>query len=212
MKELSIDELITHLLGLLEKRCEKRILIGITGAPASGKSTLSELIVESINDHLKKNISAIVPQDGFHYDDQLLREINRLPFKGAPDTFDVDGLEVLLKRLKVEDEVAIPLFDRKLEVSRNCARLITAENKLLIVEGNYLLLENHAGWKQLKPFFDFTVSLAVPFPELEKRLLQRWIDHGYEIDDARIKIQQNDLPNADTVIKQSTESDCILRS
>lgn len=210
MKEISISELLDYLVRLLEKSEGRRVLIGVSGAPASGKSTLAESLVEQLNSVFNKKVSAIIPQDGFHYDDSVLKSMNRLSFKGAPDTFDVNGLVALLKRLVAEDEVAIPLFDRELEVSRNSARIITAENKLLIMEGNYLLLNNHKGWKKLKPFFDHTILLSVPILDIEKRLIQRWVDYGYTAKDAHEKVHRNDLINANTVINESLDSDFVL--
>ena len=102
-----------------------------------------------------------VPMDGFHYDDAVLIARGARDRKGAPDTFDVHGFLHLLRRLRVEDEVAIPLFDRDLEISRAGADIVTVADRLLVVEGNYLLL-NEAPWPEAAPLFDLTVWIDVP--------------------------------------------------
>ncbi|MCB1756742.1 MAG: nucleoside/nucleotide kinase family protein, partial [Gammaproteobacteria bacterium] len=152
-----------------------------------------------------------VPQDGFHYDNAILDRRDRLAAKGAPDTFDTEGFRALLTRLKAEATVAIPLFDRTLDVARNAARLIDSSHRLLLVEGNYLLLQNHPQWRQLKPLFDLTVFLETPVQELRRRLQLRWTDLGFNPEKAREKVEGNDLVNAETVIRYSARSDYVLR-
>jgi pantothenate kinase len=81
--------------------------------------------------------------DGYHFDDAVLNERGMRARKGAPETFDVGGLGHMLRRLKLndEDEVAVPVFDRAIEISRAAARLISKTVSTIIVEGNYLLLD-----------------------------------------------------------------------
>ena len=83
-----------------------------------------------------------------------LKEKGLLQKKGAPETFDVYGLLNFIKRLQNEPEVIVPIFDRSLELSRSSAVIISKESKVIIVEGNYLLL-NSQPWKDLQNFFDF---------------------------------------------------------
>ena len=210
MSEISSDQLVT-LLERLQSNCDRRVLIGIAGAPGSGKSTLCEWLSDQLNAQKDHEIAAIVPQDGYHYDNVVLEQRNRLDSKGAPDTFDVAGLYSLVQRLRVEKEVAVPVFDRNLEISRNCARIVSPDHKILLVEGNYLLLDKHSEWSQLKLLFDLTVFLETPLKELQRRLQQRWIDYGLPIAEAIKKAQSNDMINARYVIRHSAKSDYIIR-
>ncbi|MGL6208539.1 MAG: nucleoside/nucleotide kinase family protein, partial [Paracoccaceae bacterium] len=109
-----------------------RFLTALAGPPGAGKSTLAARLVRSLGPGAK-----VVPMDGFHYDDRVLLARGARHRKGAPDTFDVQGFLHLLRRLRTEDEVAIPLFDRDLEISRAGADIVTATDRLLVVEGNY---------------------------------------------------------------------------
>ncbi|AQZ51482.1 nucleoside triphosphate hydrolase [Martelella mediterranea] len=188
-----------------------RRLVAIAGAPGSGKSTLADDLVARLNRRAPGS-AAVIPMDGFHLDDGLLKARGTLSRKGAPYTFDVGGLAAMLRRLRAneEDEIIVPLFDRKLEISRAGARAVPRAVPLLVVEGNYLLLDE-PGWRELRAIFDLTISLDVPFDVLKQRLLQRWTDMGFAPEAAHAKAYENDLPNARTVIDRSHPADIVFR-
>ena len=70
--------------------------------------------------------------EGIWEEDRVLIERGLRARKGAPETFDVLGLLHMLDRLKrnQEDEIAVPVFDRDLEISRAGAR-VTSTMRLL---------------------------------------------------------------------------------
>ena len=183
-----------------------RQVIAIVGAPGAGKSTLVERLAESLAD------TAILPMDGFHYDDAVLHQMGRRPWKGAPDTFDVGGLRSTLARLRdpAEGPVAVPVFDRDLEISRGSARIIGPEARLILAEGNYLLL-NAAPWPSLRPQFDLTIRIEVPEDELRRRLTRRWIGYGLTETEIAFKLDENDLPNGRRAVADSAAPDYLLR-
>ena len=130
--------------------------------------------------------------------------------KGAPFTFDVLGFEVLLKRIKArEPEIAIPVFDRSMELTRAGAEIVTDKAKFILVEGNYLLLKS-APWNKLKPLFDFTLFINVPEAELERRLLGRILSHGYDEAYAKNWIASNDMLNIREVQSNSAKADLVV--
>ncbi len=187
-----------------EKSQGRRFIAALAGPPAAGKSTLAADLAAQIGVGAK-----VVPMDGFHYDDAVLTARGMRERKGAPDTFDVAGFMHLLKRLRVEDEVAIPLFDRALEISRAGADIVTADDKILIVEGNYLLLDQ-APWPSALPLYDLTVWIDVPEAELVQRLITRWAHYGKTAEQARAWIDGNDLPNIRRVVAGSCGADVVI--
>ena len=204
----SSEQLISRLSALPEGR---RTLVAIAGAPGSGKSTVASQLAVGLN---QKNAdrAAVLPMDGYHFDDSLLTAMGRLERKGAPDTFDVGGLLHMLRRLKAntEEAVAVPVFDRELEVARGAARLIRRSTDIILVEGNYLL-SSEAPWSTLESYFDLKVLIDVPESILRERLLTRWAEHGYGPDEALRKAEGNDIPNGRYVRDRSITPDIILR-
>ena len=132
----------------------ERFMVAIAGAPAAGKSTLAEELRDKL---LARGESAVVvPMDGYHFDDIILNARGHRSRKGAPYTFDVAGFEHLLRRIRSrEPDIAIPVFDRTMELSRAGADIISAETRFILVEGNYLLLDEEP-WSRLRLLFDFS--------------------------------------------------------
>jgi pantothenate kinase len=184
-----------------------RLMVAVAGPPGAGKSSFAQALVEALNASAAES-AAVIPMDGFHYDDGVLEARGLRSRKGSPATFDVGGLRHLLLRLRKRDEaeVAVPIFDRRLEISRAGAHIVAAQVRILVVEGNYLLL-NQEPWRQLAPLFDLTAMLRVGRSSLENRLIQRWLAHGFTEAEARAKVLGNDLPNVDVVLEDSLKAD-----
>lgn len=205
---------LAQIADLLESRAAQggRVIAAIAGAPGSGKSTLAEKLVGKLNGR-QAGMAAVLPMDGYHYDDLHLVPAGLRPRKGAPMTFDVGGLFHTLKRLRVrdEDEVAVPVFDRKIEIARAGARLIPKATPVIVVEGNWLLL-NQAPWDRLRPMFDLTVMVEVPEHVLRARLRGRWERLGLSEPEVIAKLEENDLPNGRWVRDGSIAADHVIRN
>ncbi|NVK32405.1 MAG: nucleoside/nucleotide kinase family protein [Gammaproteobacteria bacterium] len=187
----------------------QRILVAIVGAPGSGKSTTSEWLAESLRDTHQLD-TQVVPMDGFHYDNAILDARDLRPRKGAPETFDVDGLENLLARLaKGDKDVAVPVFEREVDLARASARLIPQHTQVLLIEGNYLLLQADP-WSALRQYFDLSAMIDADEVTLRQRLMQRWLDLDYSEESARTKVEGNDMLNAKRVLHESATPDYIL--
>jgi len=176
-----------------------RVILALAGAPGSGKSTLAAALAEALAgrlDGMAPGMAAVLPMDGYHYDDLYLVPAGLRARKGAPQTFDVGGLYHTLRRLRARDEaeVAVPVFDRALEIARAGARLIPASVAVIVVEGNWLLLDQ-APWQRLQPLFDLTAMVEVPEAVLRARLRARWERLGLPEAEILVKLEANDLPN-----------------
>jgi pantothenate kinase len=188
-----------------------RTICAVAGAPGSGKSTLAERLVEQLNEG-EPGSAALLPMDGFHYDDLYLIPAGLRPKKGSPETFDVGGLRHLLLRLRANDEeaVAVPVFDRDIEIARAGARLIPSSVRVIVAEGNYLLL-GRPPWDSLRALFDTTVMIEVPEEELRARLRRRWEGYGLTEDEIAWKLDGNDLPNGRAVAAESAPAEFVVR-
>ena len=183
-----------------------RFITALAGAPGSGKSTLAHDVVAALGAGAR-----VVPMDGFHLDDAVLNARGLRQRKGAPETFDAMGFIHTVHRLRAGEEVAIPVFDRSMELSRAAADVVTDADRFLVVEGNWLLLDE-APWNALAPLFDLTVMLDVPEAELDRRLLARWAHYGKTPDAARAWIDGNDMPNIRRVMAGSRAADVVVHS
>jgi pantothenate kinase len=190
----------------------ERSIVAIAGPPGSGKSTIAGRIVDELNAG-EGGSAAVVGMDGFHYDNFVLDARGLRARKGAPNTFDVAGLEHLLSRLRnnAEAEIAVPVFDRSIEISRAGALIIPRSTRFVIVEGNYLLL-NQVPWTNLLRYYDMTVFLQVDDNVLRERLEMRWRLLGFDGDEIQAKVVHNDLPNALLVRSQSRNPDFLIRA
>ena len=209
MSGLTYDQLMISVTDHIDNNDKNRYFIALSGPPASGKSTISENLVKDLS--AKGYNSSILQMDGFHYDDLILKERKLLSKKGAPETFDVMGLINFVSRLHKEDEVVIPIFDRSLELSRSSAVIISKNTKVIIVEGNYVLLNSYP-WCELHKFFNTTVMINCEKKILENRLIERWKNFNLPKKEIDEKVYKNDLPNGVNVLKNSIGAEYILEN
>jgi len=208
-REIELSDLAKTLVARGDKG---RLVVALAGAPGAGKSTLAEKLVDLIAEDAP-GLAAILPMDGYHFDNMLLEKLGRHARKGAPDTFDVAGFRHMLQRLRSdeEDEVAVPVFDRDIEIARAGARLISRQARIIVAEGNYLLLGD-APWSDLSPLFDVTIRINVSEETLRERLEARWRGYGMSPADIRGKLEENDLPNGRLVLARSRPADFVVKS
>ncbi len=209
MLDLIYDQLLISITERIDNDDKSRYFIALSGPPASGKSTISQKLANDLS--AKEYNSSILQMDGFHYDDLILKEKKLLLKKGAPETFDVMGLINFVSRLQKEDDVVIPIFDRSLELSRSSAVIISKNTKVIIVEGNYILLNSYP-WCELHKFFNTTVMINCEKKILEKRLIERWENFNLPKEEIDEKVYKNDLPNGLNVLKNSIKADYILEN
>lgn len=183
---------------------DRRQFVALTGPPASGKTTVAEVLAAKLGPS-----ATVLPMDGFHLDNALLQARGLLPRKGAPETFDRAGFAHVLQRAKIEDELCYPTFDRGRDIAIAASGAMTADHDLILVEGNYLLLDE-PGWRDLSALWDLSVFFDVALPVLEDRLVTRWTTHGLPPDEARARAFGNDVPNAKRVLDARLTADMTL--
>lgn len=188
---------------------ERRFIAAIAGPPGSGKSTLAASLATHLADPSRRQV-ALLPMDGFHYDNAVLEPAGLLARKGAPETFDAAGFAECLARIRVgSEDVATPVFDRAADLARAGAAIVRRGCGIVLVEGNYLLLDA-LPWSEAATCYDLTIFLDVPLAELRRRLVRRWRDHGLDEAAAIARAEGNDLRNARLVIAGSVDADVVV--
>ena len=170
-----------------------RVLLGLVGAPGSGKSTLAETLLNIFAD-----LAQIVPMDGYHLANVQLARLGRAGRKGAPDTFDSAGYVALLRRLRTQaadETVYAPEFRREIEEPVASAIAVLPERRLVITEGNYLLLDD-GPWGQVAPLLDEAWYVDVDDTLRTARLTARHERFGRSRDEALAWVAGTDEPNA----------------
>ncbi|TQK17723.1 phosphoribulokinase/uridine kinase family protein [Microbacterium sp. SLBN-154] len=189
----SLEELARRAVEL-PVRARRRAVLGIAGAPGAGKSTFAAALARVIGPS-----SVLIGMDAFHLDDAILREKGLLDVKGAPETFDAAGLEHLLLRLRQQERVFAPEFDRARELSRAGAVEVTADHTLVIIEGNYLLQETPQ-WAPVGGLLDEVWWLQVDSRERVRRLIDRHRSFGRSRSEATEWVKRTDEANATRVL------------
>ncbi len=214
MKESSLVHDVDLVCDLFKNAMKQdvRIIVGIAGPPASGKSTLAESVVRELNKGCSTMwpTAVLLPMDGYHLDNRLLESRGLLLRKGAPETFDAHGFCSAISQLQSEKhETFYPVFDRQMDLAIANAISIHPKTPVIVVEGNYLLLKSGV-WSSLREFFTTTVFICPSMDDLQGRLNQRWIRNGLDPKAAALRVEGNDMPNAKLVVHESHKADLYL--
>ncbi|MGW0812156.1 nucleoside/nucleotide kinase family protein [Streptomyces viridiviolaceus] len=206
---LTFDDLLARARSLPQGG--RRAILGIAGSPGAGKSTLAGRLVRELNGEGEPWV-AHVPMDGFHLADAELDRLGRRNRKGAPDTFDAAGYAALLRRLREEDRADVvyaPGFERVLEQPIAGAVPVPPTARLVVTEGNYLLLDRGA-WARVRPQLDEAWFCELPERERVRRLVARHEEFGKSHEAAVAWVLGTDQRNADLVATTRNRADLVV--
>jgi pantothenate kinase len=190
---------LLHQLTEQQKAKGSRLVVFLAAPPGCGKSTLSAFWEYLSNCDVALQTVQILPMDGFHHCNRWLDEHHLRGRKGAPETFDLDGLQQALLRL-AQPQSYWPVYDRTLHDPVQDAITVTAP--IVIVEGNWLLLDE-PGWRELAQYSDVTLFIRAQARQLRARLIERKMRGGSTLEQAADFYQQTDGPNVDRVLQRS---------
>jgi pantothenate kinase len=186
-----------------------RTIIGIVGKPGGGKSTLSKYLLKGMD----PTLVSVVPMDGFHLSNKVLKELGRSDRKGAQDTFDVNGFKTLIERIKLDnvDPIYYPIFDRSIEESIAAQGVVYPSTRVVIVEGNYLMHDGD-GWQEISPLFDQSWYAFLEEDIRISRLISRHIAFGKDPESAKAWAKGSDQVNAELIEAGVGRCDFLIRS
>jgi pantothenate kinase len=200
-----VDDLASRVDGLAAGRTG-RVLIGIAGAPGAGKTTLAAALVQRLGGFPRV---AHVPMDGFHLARVELERLGRDDRMGAPDTFDPGGYAALLRRIRQDETVWAPNFERTLEQPLAQAIPVVSETRVVVSEGNYLLLPDDL-WPAVRTQFDEVWFCRTDDAERVRRLIARHVEFGKSPEAAREWVYRSDEANAELVNATAGAADLLV--
>jgi pantothenate kinase len=207
-----LDGLVQRVTALLDRAGDRgRVAIGVAGAPGAGKTTLAEDLVTALGESLGPDAVAHLPMDGYHLADVQLDALGLRDRKGAPETFDGHGYLATLSRLRSGDPATIyvPGFERVLEQPVAAAIAIPASVRVVVSEGNYLLLEDDP-WPRVRALFDEVWFVDLADGERLRRLVSRHTEFGKEARAAEAWALGPDQANAERVLATRNQADLVV--
>jgi pantothenate kinase len=187
-----------------------RTLLGLTGAPGAGKSTLA-VTLEGYAERLVPGSSVVVGMDGWHLAHSVLVARGLADRKGASDTFDAAGYADTLRRLagQTEESVWVPQFRREIEDAVAGAIEVRPEHRLVITEGNYLLVD--AGpWRRVREYLDACWYVEAGDELRLQRLAARHRQFGRTAEEAEHRARVVDEANAVLIARSRPRADAVV--
>ncbi len=216
----SIEEIFLPLLRRLtamQREKKGRVLALFAAPPGAGKSTLLSFLGKLAAENEDIDDVQVIGMDGFHRRQAYLishtvvrdgEEISMARIKGAPQTFDLEKLAERLRRVAIGENCGWPVYDRRLHDPVDDA--ITVNGDIVLLEGNYLLLDE-PGWRELRNYADYTVLILADEELLRKRLTDRKAKGMKSYEEAMRFVEFSDLRNVRTCLKHSGGADLTLR-
>ena len=199
-----LDSLVADVLALVPgdpTEGPSRVVLGLTGAPAAGKSTLARYLVRMVDQRSgRPGTAGYLPMDGFHLSNAQLNRLGRRNRKGAPDTFDAHGYVAMVRRLITETDhaVYVPDYDRRLHEPIAAQHVVETHTRLVVTEGNYLASDEEP-WARVRGLLTELWYVEAEDRVRERRLQRRQMAGGASVSAAKEWVARSDRPNGEFV-------------
>ena len=213
--ERAVKEIFIPLLQKLEEIRQakgRRALAVLAAPPGAGKSTLLSFL-----SRLSDGSIRTIGMDGFHRRQEYLQshfiqrageQIAMVEIKGAPVTFDLERLTERIRRISAGEVCRWPAYDRMLH--NPVENAVTVDGDIVILEGNYLLLDEN-GWRDLKQYADYTISISADEKMLRERLIARRMKTGADMETSVRFVDFSDMPNVRLCLAKTMDADLQLK-
>lgn len=200
----------------LQSKKDRRILVMLAAPPGAGKTTLLSYLEKLSGEHPELERIQAIGMDGFHKRQEYLlthfarrngEQIPLVRIKGAPVTFDLEGLTAAVRKIAAGENCGWPAYDRKLHNPVEDA--VRVDGGIVLLEGNYLLLDED-GWRDLSHYADYTISIRADETLLRGRLIDRRIKTGVEEAAAVRFVDFSDMPNVRLCLEKTAPADLQL--
>jgi len=227
------DSLARGLLARAQSLGRRQHWVGLAGGPGSGKSTLAAEVVLRLNALAGDQCGLVLPMDGFHYSHAELRATaaeagsrhgyeQLLRRRGAPWTFDAESLCRCLLGARAAGRGSFPVYSRELSDPVPDGVQLRPSHRVIVVEGNYLLMWDDELWAPLRSAFDETWFLRCASPEeQQERLIARHL-RGWTPEKAKLwgegregaasKVATNDMANQRVIEATIRNADRVIES
>jgi pantothenate kinase len=205
-------------LSALQKEKGRRILVMLAAPPGAGKSTLVSFLEKLSRENDDITDLQAIGMDGFHRRQEYLlshttirdgKEVKMVEIKGAPVTFDLEKLTAAIKKVSSGEDTFWPIYDRHRHNPVEDAIHITED--IVLLEGNYLLLDMD-GWNRLRDMADYTISITANEAMLRKRLIDRKMKSGNDIESATRFVDYSDMANVRLCLEKTVKADMVLEA
>ena len=204
----SYADLLDHVLARVRTATAHPYLLGVTGPPAAGKSTLAQRLVDDPS-QAHGLAARYCPMDGFHRPDAQLATLGLRGVKGRIDTFDAEAFLAAMQRLTAQDAFWWPAYSRTRHEPVVEGVRIAGRDDVCVIEGNYLLCDAPV-WRDVARLFGLRVFIDAPDEVLRARLLARHRAGGRDPGEARAKIARTDLPNAQRIRAAKSAAEVVI--
>ena len=203
---------------ILKKAGESRFVIGVAGPPGCGKTAFTAILCAVINACAGLNTAVCIGLDGWHYPNSYLdshltirngQEIPLRMVKGAPESYDTDAAISFLRAARSGSAERFPVYSRARHDPCPQAGHLEQHNRILLMEGNYLLLDSPV-WRDFPPLMDLSIFLTAPRDHLIAALRRRHLAGGKRPEMVEQHILFSDMPNLDLILAHSRPADILV--